>query len=159
TLQFDLVLDDANIAAGANLLVLGHDTFSTATTMRVDASAETDGTLTFTGNPGSDTFLGGAQGDTLDGAGSDDSLAGNGGADLLPGGGGNDPISGGTGADIFTQNLMGLDVITDFSHADGDRIDLRPAGIASFSDLTAHASQVNGDVVIQDGTNSLTVKN
>ena len=47
--------------------------------------------------------------------------------------GGNDTITGGDGADIFvfTKGENGRDTITDFSFADGDKIDLTSYGISS----------------------------
>ncbi|WP_179222026.1 calcium-binding protein [Inquilinus limosus] len=90
---------------------------------------------------------GDAQGDTLDsvenlsGSQWSDRLAGNGGVNALQGGGGDDSLiglggadslTGGTGADHFVyMNTIdsvigaGADRITDFSHAQQDRIDLR----------------------------------
>ena len=46
---------------------------------------------------------------------------------------GNDTITGGSGADtfVFTKGENGTDTITDFSFADGDRIDLSSYGISS----------------------------
>lgn len=81
-----------------------------------------------TGGAGGDLLLGGAGADTLDGGGAAD-----GEADVLDGGSGNDWLNlgvntiavGGGGADVF--NLLGagdqtLNVITDFSVEDGDKI-------------------------------------
>jgi serralysin len=63
------------------------------------------------GDPGADTLFGGA---------GDDTLSGGGGADLL---------FGGAGADVFRFHApnnagFGAGVVTDFSRAEGDRIDL-----------------------------------
>ena len=79
-----------------------------------------------TGGSGNDTLLGGAGADTLDGGAGDD---------LLIGGLGPDRLAGGDGADVFRflatddpipPNARVLpETITDFSQADGDRIDLR----------------------------------
>ncbi len=46
---------------------------------------------------------------------------------------GNDTITGGSGADtfVFTKGENGTDTITDFSFADGDRIDLSSYGVSS----------------------------
>ncbi len=160
--QFSLIFDDANIVAGGNLLVTSQAALNPATTVFVDASHETDGTLIFQGNLGSDTVLGGAEGDTLDGAGGDDSLAGNGGNDLLTGGAGDNTLSGGSGADTFVGNDQGNNTVLDFSHADGDRIDLSalPDRFTDLSDVTAHASQDGANTVIDlGGGNSLTLDN
>jgi serralysin len=74
------------------------------------------------GQAGNDLLLGGQGFDRLDGG------AGN---DTLVSGGGQDVITGGTGADLFrftnwSDSDAGLqrDLITDFSRAEGDRIDL-----------------------------------
>ena len=55
------------------------------------------------------------------------SISGGGGADTLTGGGGADTLTGGSGADRFVfkaADLASSDEITDFSHAQGDKIDL-----------------------------------
>ncbi|WP_225770492.1 calcium-binding protein [Inquilinus sp. Marseille-Q2685] len=56
----------------------------------------------------------------------DDTLIGNAAANTLAGGGGADVLTGGGGADRFVSSMawQGTDQITDFSHAQGDRIDL-----------------------------------
>jgi len=79
-----------------------------------------------------DTLTGGAEANVLTGVAGSDRLDGMGGADKLIGGAGADFLTGGTGADIFrfaAADFGGLststcDRILDFSHADGDRIDL-----------------------------------
>lgn len=67
----------------------------------------------------------------LNGLGGDDVLKGASGNDLLTGGLGRDSLTGGLGADTFDFNLIGetviganCDVITDFNHAELDKIDL-----------------------------------
>lgn len=105
-----------------------------------------------------DTFLGSAVANALYGQEGDDQLYGYEGDDLVHGGEGNDTLNGGanndrligdwgkdtmtggTGADWFifnetggtfydtSANLAQADVITDFSHAQGDRIDLSSIG-------------------------------
>ena len=86
---------------------------------------------------------------------------------------GNDTITGGSGADtfVFTKDENGTDTITDFSFADGDRIDLSSFGISSeetakalisdetiiqlteensivrYEDIEAAAISIDGDVV------------
>ena len=75
-----------------------------------------------------DRLSGGAGNDHLFGEGGNDTLAGDGGADRLTGGGGSDRLTGGAGRDRFVFGLDAVgsarDRITDFSHAEGDRIDL-----------------------------------
>jgi Ca2+-binding RTX toxin-like protein len=77
--------------------------------------------------------LNGSQGaDTLVGNGGVNVLNGFAGADTLRGGGARDQLTGGAGADSFVYGAIGdspssaagRDLITDFSHAQGDRIDL-----------------------------------
>lgn len=73
------------------------------------------------GGSGTDSLVGSAGNNALDGGAGDDVIIGNGGADLL---------TGGAGADRFTYNAVAdstktvTDTITDFSQAEGDRIDL-----------------------------------
>lgn len=79
-----------------------------------------------------DAFSGNALANVLWGGAGDDVLHGRGGDDVLWGGGGRDLMSGGAGADRFafestTDSYTGAaqrDYILDFSHNDGDRIDL-----------------------------------
>ncbi|MDB5430609.1 MAG: hypothetical protein JWP35_1725 [Caulobacter sp.] len=74
-----------------------------------------------TGSGGADTFYG------MDG---NDKLNGGAGNDVLVGGNGADTLTGGLGADAFVFNstaeslTTGADTIADFSHAQGDYIDL-----------------------------------
>lgn len=101
------------------------------------------------GQSGNDTLNGGQGNDALDGGAGQDHLAGGGGKDVLRGGDGDDILDGGAGddrlisgrgaddltgdagADRFvlvaltdSSNEAGVDLITDFSIAEGDRIDL-----------------------------------
>ena len=92
------------------------------------------------GNGGRDRLVGGAGHDSLYGGLGNDVLLGGNGLDLLVGGAGNDTLVGGawsdsmvggTGADrfVFTPDDVAYqdawsNVIGDFSHADGDRIDV-----------------------------------
>ncbi|MBV9929733.1 MAG: cadherin domain-containing protein [Alphaproteobacteria bacterium] len=75
-----------------------------------------------------DTVSGGDGNDTIQGLGGDDILDGGNGKDTLTGGAGADRLTGGAGADQFVYNSVSestaaaRDVITDFSHAQGDKI-------------------------------------
>jgi hypothetical protein len=112
-----------------------------------DILAGNDLNLVYLGGAGRDVVTGTDSRDTLAGDGGADVLAGDGAADLLLGGGGRDRLSGGDGDDrLLGQNGQdrltgGLgadrfvftggdalrasgDTITDFSLAEGDRIDL-----------------------------------
>lgn len=77
-----------------------------------------------------DQATGGANADYLYGRRGDDVLAGGGGDDFLYGGAGADVLTGDGGRDTFYYFGLGdsrgraVDTIRDFSHADGDRIDL-----------------------------------
>lgn len=99
------------------------------------------------GGNGSDHLYGNDGNDTLGGFSGDDFLYGGAGADILRGGLGKDMLTGGTGPDTFIfsvmtgvldseLNLSRSDVITDFSHADGDKIDL--SGIDANSTLAGN---------------------
>jgi Ca2+-binding RTX toxin-like protein len=107
------------------------------------------GNDTLNGGTGIDTLIGGSDHDLLNGGADNDFLFGDldgeviGGNDKLDGGFGDDTLEGGAGADILTGGddadlfvfrvgrgpsndspLSGRDSITDFSRAQGDRIDL-----------------------------------
>ena len=94
------------------------------------------------GNMGNDTLYGDIGADTVRGGQHNDVIYGGEGNDWLSGDLGDDTITGGAGADtfhIFAQ--AGLDVVTDFSRAEGDRVFI---GDGSRYTVT----QVGGDVVI-----------
>lgn len=79
-----------------------------------------------------DTLTGSIRNDALLGFDGNDRINARAGNDILVGGEGRDVLSGGDGRDIFRYlakddsgtTAAARDVITDFSHADGDRIDL-----------------------------------
>ena len=78
-----------------------------------------------TGGSGDDTLLGGAGADALDGGAGDDLLIGGLGRDLLAGGPGRDVFRFLATDDPVPSNVRVIpETITDFSQADGDRIDL-----------------------------------
>jgi hypothetical protein len=115
----------------------GHDTLEGAS-----------GDDSLSGKSGSDSLLGGTGQDSIDGGTADDvarggpgqdflfgsfgkdSVFGDGGNDILIGGGGSDTLGGGLGSDVFRlwtvadSPLAAPDVVTDFSRAEGDKIDL-----------------------------------
>lgn len=84
------------------------------------------------GEGGADTIYGGAEADTIFGAAGNDRLAGYGGNDYFRGHDGADLMTGGLGADTFDlrtkfdsgTTVTTEDCITDFSHAQGDKISL-----------------------------------
>jgi ELWxxDGT repeat protein len=106
------------------------------------------------------TVTGGDNYDVLFGFGGNDTLNG-GGHDELTGGAGDDLLTGGQGADIFHFTPgNGNDTITDFSHTDGDTIDLHNFGITGFAQLQGMMSQVGNDTVIAfDPENHITLSN
>ena len=82
-----------------------------------------------------------------------DILLGAGGADTLDGGAGADTLTGGSGADTFVLRPGAhADLITDFSHAQGDKIDLSAlTGVHSFGQLLASSSQSGADTILDLG--------
>ncbi|MDB5445468.1 MAG: hemolysin-type calcium-binding region protein [Phenylobacterium sp.] len=77
------------------------------------------------GNAGDDSLDGGGGNDTLRGGRDADSLSGGAGDDWLSGDRGDDVLTGGPGADRFVLALDGgRDLVTDFSAAEGDRIEI-----------------------------------
>jgi Ca2+-binding RTX toxin-like protein len=97
---------------------------------------------------------------------------GNGGNDTLDGGEGNDILAGGSGADVFVFRASdfdgrvtdpfdsGFDRITDFSRAQGDRIDLTGHFEAtSFGELIANASQFGTDTHLRLGVDTIVLEN
>ncbi len=94
------------------------------------------------GNLGADTQEGGDGVDWVRGGQGDDSISGGAGDDWMSGDLGDDTISGGAGADTFrTWGGTGIDRVTDFNRAQGDRVQLDVGTVAT-------ASQVGADTVI-----------
>jgi Ca2+-binding RTX toxin-like protein len=128
-----------------------------------------------TGNTGGNILQGGAGNDILTGDdGSDiltggdgsDTLVGDNGSDILTGGNGSDTLTGGDGNDIFDYNSFADadDTITDFSEAEGDKLDLHdlltligaPDHMSAFDDGYLKLAQLGDDTLVQfgDGTGS-----
>jgi len=109
----------------------------------VDASGLSPGAigLTIEGGEGNDVLIGSA---------GDDILRGGPGDDVLIGGGGNDIIDGGDGDDIEIQGFVA-------GAATDDRIDLSDRG-CSFEWLMAHATEVNGDTILDLGDQHITLR-
>jgi Ca2+-binding RTX toxin-like protein len=94
------------------------------------------------GNLGSDTCDGGEGNDIVRGGQDNDTLSGGMGDDFLSGDRGDDVMSGGSGADIFSSfGEAGIDRVTDFNRAQGDRVQLDPGTIYT-------AAQVGADTVV-----------
>lgn len=91
------------------------------------------------GGQGNDYVSGDLGDDVLLGGQGDDQVLGGAGNDYLSGDLGDDTLTGGAGADIFHFGGAGLDLVTDFNQAEGDRVLLDPG--------TSYVlSQVGGDV-------------
>lgn len=97
------------------------------------------------GNTGNDTLSGGDGADVIRGGRDDDSLFGGAGNDFLSGDRGNDTISGGAGADTFHVFAgSGVDRITDFNRAEGDKV-------LVFTGQTYTVTQSGADVLVDLG--------
>lgn len=157
-----------NDTAGADLAVLLTGSYATSSfnlngtdINLISNSSGTTGNDQMTGTSGNDTLRGGDGDDVLLGLAGDDSLNGGNGNDSLTGGLGADRLVGGAGADRFRyvndndsgQGTVYRDSISDFSTAQGDKIDLSPidanpvlSGNQAFkfltTDFTGSAGQV-----------------
>uniref|UniRef100_UPI003CF9F882 type I secretion C-terminal target domain-containing protein n=1 Tax=Caulobacter sp. DWR1-3-2b1 TaxID=2804670 RepID=UPI003CF9F882 len=108
------------------------------------------------GNIGNDVVYGGAGADIVRGGQGDDVLSGDAGDDWLSGDRGGDNITGGAGSDIFYSFAgAGLDLVTDFNRAQGDRIQLDVGQIHSVyqSGTDAIIDLGGGDQIILAGVN------
>lgn len=108
------------------------------------------------GNTGNDTLEGGAGNDLLHGGKGEDVLRGGDGNDILSGDFGNDILTGGSGADRFAfQAGHGIDLITDFSKAEGDKLQITftPGhGYQSVSEILSHVTaDASGHAVVNLG--------
>jgi len=117
------------------------------------------------GTDGNDNLNGGAGNDDLRGVGGNDVLNGGADADILNGGLGLDNLTGGTGGDTFLYLALsdsprgaGRDVIIDFSHLEGDKIDVSAidanpvlAGDQAFA-LVASFTGAAGQLVFDSGS-------
>ena len=124
------------------------------------------------GDASDNVLRGTGRNDRIFGRGDDDRLSGRGGNDLLKGGDDEDVLNGGRGNDRMVGGddsdrfvfRFGRDVITDFdadepAGEDGDDIlDLRGiAGLDSFADVRAAASNQAGDLVLDFGRHEVTL--
>jgi Ca2+-binding RTX toxin-like protein len=100
------------------------------------------------GNLGNDTLAGGTQANVMRGGQGDDVIVGGAGNDFISGDLGNDTETGGGGADIFHgSQTIGIDQITDFNYAQGDRVELDPG-------TTFTTAQVGANTVVDMGNGS-----
>ncbi len=110
------------------------------------------------GNSAANTIYGNDGADTLYGFGGIDVLVGGAGADIIDSGTGNDNISGNADADLFKFAAGdGLDVVNDFSHAQGDRLVISSALVADFAAFQAAGSTVSGNAVFTFGGGTQTI--
>ena len=109
---------------------------------------------TLLGKMGTDSVDGGAGNDWVRGGQGDDTVMGGSGDDWIWGDRGNDTISGGAGADLFhAASGAGIDRITDFSFAAGDRLKLEgnPSRTIAQAGADVVVDMGNGDQVILVG--------
>jgi Ca2+-binding RTX toxin-like protein len=113
------------------------------------------------GNLGNDTLHGGDGGDLIRGGQGDDVIVGGAGNDYISGDRGNDTESGGPGADIFHSfSGAGVDLVLDFSQAEGDRVMLDPGTTYTVSQVGQNTvvDMGNGDQVILQNVQLSTLK-
>ena len=106
------------------------------------------------GNMGNDTVDGGAGNDWVRGGQGDDTVMGGAGDDWIWGDRGNDTLSGGAGADLFYSfSGAGIDRITDFNYAEGDRLRLEggPSRTLAQAGSDVIVDMGNGDQIILVG--------
>lgn len=107
------------------------------------------------GGLGDDTLSAGGAGDTLRGGQGDDVVHGGAGDDLIFGDLGNNTLTGGAGADIFhSGNGAAQDTITDFSQAQGDRVQIGAGLTWTTTQVGAdtHVDVSNGDIIVLQHT-------
>ncbi len=94
----------------------------------------------------------------IEGAGASETIKASKGNDVIDGGAGNDTLSGCGGSDTFVfGGGSGHDRIRDFGRDGGDAINLTIEGIDSFKALMDHASQSGKDVILDFGSDTLTL--
>jgi Ca2+-binding RTX toxin-like protein len=103
-----------------------------------DSLVGSDGQNLVYGNIGADTCDGGAGDDVVRGGQDNDVVLGGAGNDFVSGDRGDDTVTGGAGADIFhTFGDAGIDRVTDFSLAQGDRVQVDPGTMFIVSQVGA----------------------
>ena len=116
------------------------------------------------GGAGSDVLTGGDGNDILTGGDGSDILTGGNGSDILAGGNDSDILTGGDGSDVFDYNSFADagDTITDFSEAEGDKLELHdlltsigaPDHMTAFDDGYLKLTQAGDDTLVQIGDGS-----
>jgi serralysin len=132
--------------SGADLITGGDGTDTLNGGADNDTVQGNAGNDVISGNAGDDELHGGAGNDTIYGGQGNDNIFGDNGNNFISGDLGNDTITGGPGANTFyvSSSSTGQDIITDFSYAQGDRVELA-AGV-SYT-----ASQSGSDTIIDFG--------
>jgi serralysin len=149
--------DDINGNTGADTISGGDDNDWVVGGQDNDLIAGDNGNDIVYGNLGNDTLSGGNGDDWVRGGQGDDIVDGGAGNDLLWGDRGNDTVTGGAGADQFHIFVgAGVDRVTDFSSAEGDRviIDGGSPYTLSFATGEAAVSLGNGDMLVLSGVTS-----
>lgn len=103
------------------------------------------------GNMGADTCSGGEGDDVVRGGQANDSVSGGVGNDFVSGDRGDDTVSGGAGADLFnTFAGAGLDRVTDFNLAEGDRVNVEAGTQYTVAQVGADTvvSMIDGQMVL-----------
>ena len=128
------------------------DSSYTAINGVTDATGDTFiGVENLLGSAWNDKLAGDNSDNRIDGGAGNDVINGAGGIDYLLGGAGNDTLTGGAGADVFVFNKgFGQDTLSDFWAGVGrtDRVQLVGTDLHSFTDVLAHAADVNGGVML-----------
>lgn len=154
--NIDAALDTLTVKGGA-----GDDAITASTLaagivkLRLEGGSGND---TIVGSSGNDTLVGGIGNDVLLGGAGNDLLLGGAGNDRLTGGPGADTLNGGDGDDVFVTD--GFDTVIDsFTAGAGseDRIDVSGLGV-DFAWLMAHATDVNGNVLLDLGDHQVTLR-
>jgi Ca2+-binding RTX toxin-like protein len=143
--SYQLATDDANIAAGATLLVDATQ-LSDPNALDFDGTAELDGMFVLKGGAAGDGLIGGGGADQIFGNGGNDEISGFGGDDFLDGGPGFDQIDGGEGNDTIDVSQGTGSMVTGWN---GD--DTTIAGTAFYTAITVDGGagtdtvEVSGD--------------
>ena len=160
--------DDSIIGAGpiTDILFTPDIAFNLSDLSLISASEKdkiigTSAAETFSTGAARDVIKGMGGADILDGGAGKDIIKGGRGNDTITGGKGNDKMSGNGGADDFIFNSgFGNDIITDFNEFNNkEDIDLSGVTqIKGWNDLNNnHMEQVDADVVITQGVNTITL--
>jgi Ca2+-binding RTX toxin-like protein len=160
TLDYSGIAEAVTVKLGAtaaqNTISAGMDTL-----INIENLIGTGSNDALTGSSTANRIEGGGGADKIDGGAANDVIIGGDGNDRLTGSAGADQLWGGTGTDLFVFGGIGhstvanQDTIFDFSHADGDKIDLSVIdanstlkGNSAFTLVSAFSGQV-GQLVAQ----------